>query len=154
MTLFGASYADKGGFKRLTAEVAQRLGFNGKFTIQGSVSKTRQETKRALKQGKTAGKEGYAGVVDRDYKDKRYSDRMDMNGVDLEVMKEWGELLARREIAPLPAYTLSYIIRAKKCARWDYTSSTAGGSNMAPHQWDYPELDHDGNLKKVGGGRD
>lgn len=137
-----------------TADVAQRLGFNWKFTIPGYDSKARLDIKRASRQGETVRREGYAGVVGWYSKDKRYSGRMTMGGVDLKMANERGELFAMRETAPLPVYTLSYNIRAKTYARWGYKSITVGGSNTTPHHWDSPQLDPDGHSKKGGDGHD
>lgn len=76
----------------MTADVAQRLGFNWMYTIRGFVTKARQETKRALKHGKSGHRGGYSCVVDRIHKDKIYRDRMIKNGVSLQTMLEWDEL--------------------------------------------------------------
>lgn len=71
------------------------------------MSRRHDRRPHALKHGKTAAEQGYAGVVDRYTKGKRYSDRMAMSGVVLEMMEEWDALFANREITPLPVYTLS-----------------------------------------------
>lgn len=50
------------------------------------------------------------------------------------MIKEWDELSAKREIAPLPVYAMSYNIRARTHARWEHRPATAGGSNTTPYQ--------------------
>lgn len=64
-------------------------------------------------------------------------------GVNLQVMQEWDELFANREVAPLPVSALSYNSRAKKYARWEHRSAMAGGSDTAPRQWSYTEQRRD-----------
>lgn len=57
---------------------------------------------------------------------------MDMNGVDLKMRKEWGDVFAKREITPLPAHKLPNHLRTKKCARWRYKPATVGGRKLHP----------------------
>lgn len=126
---------------RLIADVAQRMGFSWKSTIRATASTSRQVTKRALNKDKPARRGGYSGVAGRFSQDKDYSGRMLHNCVDMQMMMEWGELLAKREIAPLPVYTMSYSARAKEYTRCGRSSPTVGGINTTPHLWNYPELD-------------
>lgn len=111
ISLFAMPDKNKEGVKRLAADVAQRLGFNWKFATRGYVLKARQETKRALKHGKTARREG------------------------TEMMKELDDFFARRDLTLLSVYALTYPARMKKYARWDFKPTIAGGSNATPYFW-------------------
>lgn len=61
-------------------------------TTRGVLPKAREETERALKHAKRAGRYGFESAVDRYAKDKVYATRMDSNGVDHATMQEWGSL--------------------------------------------------------------
>lgn len=76
----------KAGFKRLAANVAPRLELTWRYKTQGFLSKARGETTHALKQAKRAHRDSYVMIVDRYSKDKRYAERMDLNGVGTEAI--------------------------------------------------------------------
>lgn len=49
---------------------------------------------------------------------------MSKTGADMQTMKEWGELFANREIAPLPIYTMQRQWKAARLLASGTTRST------------------------------
>lgn len=143
MSLFGMSHDVKERFKKLTAEVFRRFGFNWKVTTWGFLSKACQEIKRSFEHCKVARRAGFFCVVDRRTRGDIYRNRMFGNGVTLETMQEWDKKFLKREATPLPLYTHPYEVRKRKYARWESRTSQIGRSDTPPHAWNYKKASQD-----------
>lgn len=141
MSSFGTSRDDKEGFKRLIAEVPRRFGFKWKFTTRGFVSKARQETKRALKHGKVARREGFFCVIDRLTRDDVYRNRVVGNSAS---RPWWSGTRCSLNEKPLRFQcTLPYDVRKREYALRESRSTQIGGSDTAPHAQNYKKTSQD-----------
>lgn len=97
----GTSKEAKEVHHRVAADVALCLGFCGRHTTRGYLSKAREETNRALTHAKSARHDGFERILDRYNKDKVYAALLDPNDIDKTMMQGWGSLCMGQEAMPL-----------------------------------------------------
>lgn len=118
----------------------RRASRGSPHTNRGFVSRARLETKKGVKHGKAARREGYRCVVDRYIKDEMHRNCMVVNGVDYEAMQEWDRMFFERETTPGPIHGIPYELRKRKYAPWGSRSTTIGGIDTLPHSWGQDDI--------------
>lgn len=82
-------------------------------------------------------------MIVRCTRDDVYRNHMIGNGVGYKTMQEWGMMFTERERNPRQIHTNPYYVRKRKYSRWECLSTQVGGSDTAPHAWNYKRTSHD-----------